>query len=49
MITYYLAMFRYKDMDSNRRLKIFIVPLILETLLIGMCPVWIRAIMAWLG
>ena len=45
MITFYLAIFRYKNMDSNTRLKIFIMPLILEILLIGMSPVWIRAIL----
>ena len=49
MITVYLSLFRYKNMDSNTRLKIFIIPLILETLLIGMSPVWIRAILAWLA
>ncbi len=45
MITFYLAIFRYKDMDTNTRLKIFSVPLILECLLEGMSPVWIRALL----
>jgi len=45
MITFYLAIFRYKDMDSNTRLKIFLAPLLLECVgFWGLSPVWIRAI-----
>jgi len=49
MITFYLSIFRYSDMDSNKRLKIFLAPLIVEIWIWALSPVWIRAIIRWLA